>query len=1172
VFLKSLTIKGFKSFADATTLEFEPGVTVVVGPNGSGKSNVVDAVAWVLGAQGARTIRSSKMEDVIFAGSPKRAALGRAEVSLTIDNSAGLLPIEFSEVTISRILFRGGESEYAINRVPCRLLDVQELLSDSGIGRQQHVIVSQGNLDAILNARPEERRLVVEEAAGILKFRRRRERAERRLESTEASLVRLQDLQRELRRQLRPLEKQADAARRYDTVVSELTQLRRYLLVADLNRAKRRLSEQRDNKRRLQDELELTRQALDEADSALRAAELEAGETLDQPETRLADLDARAGALQGKAAGLAAVISERLRSLQRELSYTGDADIIAELEAEAALLSKRLEEAEREALQLIPAADELAEAERELEEQRRIAETDEGDADSAPPDPAAEVRGELAALRVAAQRSRSELASATDRAASVTERVARLKADKARSAETLSQAVSLVETLRAREAETAGLEESCELERARSEERWRSASAEVSRWSAREEALAQALDEARARAGVERLAGSCGVVGTLLELVEVDDGFAAAFEAAAGEILAAVVVDSVESARDGLAELRRLAVPGAVVALGASNPKGAEPEASARLPGGCAMLRDHVRGTHGEVDALLDAVLARSVVASGGWQLALDLALERPDLTVVTAEGDRFSGGLWRAGASGSGATGAALEEARAKSAIAVREAAAAKAAFELASDKLVSARKERADATRKAADNAAASRTAEETLARLEVELAERSRELDEIASRRSELSENLARDEKRIAELEAVLPALQAKAAREAKLREEAAERRRNLATKSAAVARSRRELEVRAAGLDERRKLTLRRLDEVGAALERQSEERQALVERRERAEASIGVVGALEALLADRLQKISDVAQRVSAARRAHDEERRARLRRLETLRSERGELAEKLAGVVQEVNSLEVAEAETRTRMEALTEAARRDLGDEPGELAELDPPVIPDGFTPVQRRDHLERELRNIGPVNPLALEEHTALVERSRFVESQLDDVRSARRELTKVIQAIDAEITGVFAEAYADVAANFEKLFARLFPGGEGRLELTDPENLLETGIEVAARPSGKNLRRLSLLSGGERSLVAMAFLFAVFRSRPSPFYMMDEVEAALDDINLRRFLDLIDEFRSEAQLLIVSHQKRTMESADCLYGVTMAPGGASRVVSEKPPRRDDAPARPS
>src|SRR3954464_13709691 len=234
VFLKSLTLKGFKSFADTTTLEFEPGVTVVVGPNGSGKSNIVDAVAWVLGAQAPRAIRSSKMDDVIFAGSSKRQALGRAEVALTIDNSAGLLPIEFSEVTVTRTLFRSGDSEYAINGVPCRLLDVQELLSDSGVGRQQHVIVSQGQLDAVLNAAPTDRRLIIEEAAGVLKYRKRREKAQRRLDSTEGNLLRLQDLLREVRRQLKPLEPQADAARHHGDLVTELQDLRRHLAGREL--------------------------------------------------------------------------------------------------------------------------------------------------------------------------------------------------------------------------------------------------------------------------------------------------------------------------------------------------------------------------------------------------------------------------------------------------------------------------------------------------------------------------------------------------------------------------------------------------------------------------------------------------------------------------------------------------------------------------------------------------------------------------------------------------------------------------------------------------------------------------------------------------------------------------------------------------------------------------
>ena len=1173
MFLKSLTIKGFKSFADTTTLEFEPGVTVVVGPNGSGKSNVVDAVAWVLGAQGARTIRSSKMEDVIFAGSPKRPALGRAEVALTIDNTAGLLPIDFSEVTITRTLFRGGESEYAINRVPCRLLDVQELLSDSGIGRQQHVIVSQGNLDAILNARPEERRLVIEEAAGILKFRRRKERAERRLESSEASLVRLQDLQRELKRQLRPLEKQAEAARRHDGLVDELTGLRRFLLGGDLASLRARLGEITAERELLVGREAGARTAVSQCEQAVREAEEEAGETPLAVEAELSDLDARARALKARASGLEAVIAERRRSIEREGRYAGDAEIVADLELELAALRRRLHSAESEAADLLPAADELAEAERELELDRRSIVEGEGDLEAAVGDPAAEVRGELGALKLAAERLRRDLDGATSRAASVAERMTRLEAESSRWRAALGESEAQTEECIDADRRSVESEEAAEANRTSSEERWRSTSAERSRWAAREEALAQALDEARARAGVQRLAGSKGVVGTLLELVEVDEGFSAAFEAAAGEILAAVVLDSVASAREGLAELHRQEATGAVVALdvegklamsGLPGLSGLSGLDTRDLPAGCRTLRSRVRGTRSDVDPLLDELLGRAIVVEGGWAHALDLALERRELIVVTPDGDRFSGGLWRAGASGSGATGAALEEARTRARSSDEAVNKAKSDFEAAQAALASARLERADAARRLASNATSVRSARDALQRADTEIAERTGELEELSELQADLVARVQRDERRIAELAEMLPALEEMAAREASRRDEAAARRALLAERTAALAGARKDLEVRAAGLEERRDLTLRRLAEVESSLERQTAERVRRAERREAAEASVGVVAALESLVKDRASIVAQVANRVGEARRVEAEARASRMRRLETLRGGRSAAADELARLGQRINSLDVAEAEARTRLEALVESARRDLGEEPEISDDAGCPSIPEGVTPRQRRDDLERELRNMGPINPLALEEHTALLERSRFTESQLDDVRSARRELTKVIQAIDVEITGVFAEAYADVAANFEKLFARLFPGGEGRLELTDPQNMLETGIEVAARPSGKNLRRLSLLSGGERSLVAMAYLFAVFRSRPSPFYMMDEVEAALDDLNLHRFLDLLEEFRSEAQLLIVSHQKRTMEAADCLYGVTMAPGGASVVVSEKQSER--------
>ncbi|MGH9115859.1 MAG: AAA family ATPase, partial [Acidimicrobiales bacterium] len=445
MFLKSLTLKGFKSFASPTTLEFEPGVTVVVGPNGSGKSNVVDAVAWVLGAQGPRTVRSSKMEDVIFAGTPSRPALGRAEVSLTIDNTAGLLPLDFAEVTITRTLFRSGESEYAINAVPCRLLDIQELLSDSGVGRQQHVIVSQGNLDSVLNARPEDRRLVIEEAAGVLKFRRRKERSERRLESTEASMVRLQDLLREVRRQLRPLERQAEAARRHGGLVAELVAVRRYLAAGELAGVEARLAAASRDRAELGEAELALRGALAELDAEILAAETQPPRGTATGGVDLVELVTRGEGLRARAGGLAALLAERLRSTEQALARAVDQDVVASLEAEAASLSERLSATDDEAARLLPEADALTEAETALAAGVADLECRWGSQDPGADaqqrlgfvlaDPAAEVRGELTALRSAVERDRAELERSVARIASLEQRAGRLAGEAGRLAD-----------------------------------------------------------------------------------------------------------------------------------------------------------------------------------------------------------------------------------------------------------------------------------------------------------------------------------------------------------------------------------------------------------------------------------------------------------------------------------------------------------------------------------------------------------------------------------------------------------------------------------------------------------------------------------------------------------------------------------------------------------------
>src|SRR4051794_38306702 len=396
MFLKTLTLKGFKSFAETTSLEMEPGVTVVVGPNGSGKSNVVDAIGWVLGAQAPSTVRSQKMDDVIFAGTSKRAALGRVEVSLTIDNSAGLLPIEFTEVTISRTLFRNADSEYAINGVPCRLLDIQELLSDTGVGRQQHVIVSQGQIDAVLNARPEERRLIIEEAAGVLKYRRRKEKAERRLSATEANLTRVQDLLREVRRQLRPLERQADAARRHGDLVAELVALRIHLAGRELTSLRTRLDNAVQRKVELAGQESTLKSGLAELDVGVARTEAQLSAMGGDD---LGDALVRFESLRERARGLSALLAERKRSVERERTAAVDEALIAALEADSARLRDDLTQVAAEAAALAPDFDRLQNAESELRERRAAFEAEWADGVAPPSTQAAEVRGEATALK-----------------------------------------------------------------------------------------------------------------------------------------------------------------------------------------------------------------------------------------------------------------------------------------------------------------------------------------------------------------------------------------------------------------------------------------------------------------------------------------------------------------------------------------------------------------------------------------------------------------------------------------------------------------------------------------------------------------------------------------------------------------------------------------------------
>ncbi len=844
MFLKSLSMKGFKSFADPTVLEFEPGITVVVGPNGSGKSNVVDAVTWVLGAQGPRSLRSAKMEDVIFAGTTSRPQLGRAEVSLTIDNSSGKLPIDLSEVTITRILFRSGDSEYAINGAPCRLLDITELLSDSGVGRQQHMIIGQGQLDTVLNARPEDRRAIIEEAAGVLKHRRRRERAERRLAATAENLERLGDLVREVRRQIRPLERQAAAARSHDTVASDLLSVRRYLAgaeLADLTARRRAAAQSLTVCRDEEGELHEVLVQLD-ADATSTTAELSS-----RREEDLANALGRVQGLVERARGLSGVLRERGRAVVAALDAAADVDVVSTLEAEGARLTNELAAAAAdEAAGGAPERAELGEALAALDEEgtalaARFSAVLEGDA----PDQAiARVRARTELVAHAAAREQQDLDALGSRVGALEARTAAaaVRADLlAKAADDLEQAtIGLQADLAGRTAELEAAAQAAEAAQGSADE----AEEARHRSGARAEALERALSDLQGAGGRELLRDIDGVVGSLVDLVDIDEGWDAAFEAAAGAGVAAVVVDGRRSAQAALSTLRERGVTGAVLAPRQSGQATAASTAAALPPGSSAEpVRSHVRARQGGsvAESVLDTLVGRAVRVDG-WEEAIDLSLARDDLVVVTPEGDRFAATGWRVRSGTAVVTAAAVEEARRRAEEAAAGSQLARAHLTESRIVLARARDARAAAERTADRHASAGETGRADRQRSAEEQRHLAAELDDARTSMSVAQQRLADITAEQAQLAGALPELQ-----------EALDAWRALEERRAAVAGRRQELEVRVAGIAERRRVLAERQTEVERRLQGHAEERATAASRRRRLEAEGGALARLEAVV-------------------------------------------------------------------------------------------------------------------------------------------------------------------------------------------------------------------------------------------------------------------------------------------------------------------------------
>ncbi len=1177
MYLKSLTLRGFKSFVSSTTLRLEPGITCIVGPNGSGKSNVVDALAWVMGEQGAKSLRGGKMEDVIFAGTSGRPPLGRAEVLLTIDNADGALPIDYAEVTISRTMFRNGGSEYAINGQTCRLLDVQELLSDSGIGREMHVIVGQGQLDQILHASPEDRRGFIEEAAGVLKHRKRKEKAIRKLDATEGNLTRLSDLLSEIRRQLKPLGRQAEVARRASFVQMDVRDARARLLADDVVRVQTTLDQELADEESLRER----RAGVETALTASRNAEsgLEAALRADAPLMAQAqDTWFKLAGMRERLRGTARLAAERVRNLADEPADERPGRDPEALEAEADRVSADEAEIQAEVsghradLGVAVAARGEAEA-AHLEEDRRVAGMLRAAADR---------REGLARLTGQVNTLKSRSAAAQDEIG----RLGLTRAESVARADRAQHEFTALETriagldagehgLDAEHEGAAAVLDDIDDRLVKLREEAQAAERERAALAARKEALEIGLSR---KDGAGALLAATqqvsGLLGSVAALLSVRQGYQSAVAAALGSAADAVAVSDVDSALSAISHLKDADLGRAGLVLGGAD------------------LDDHdwpwlAAGTTYAVDVVdapdalrpaLRKLLFKTVIVDD-LDAARSLVADLPDVVAVTRDGD-LVGAHFAAGGSSSQPSmlevQAAVDEA--SDALAAAAGATERLRFEIATlDNERQDVQSRVDvALAKLHESDAAMAAVAEELGQLG-SLARSSRaEAERVDQAIAAAEQARDRDVAGLADLERRLVA-----AADAPEEEPDTTERERLADQAGQARQHEMDARLGLRTAEERARALHGRAEGLRKAAEQERVAAARAEQRRERrireAAAADAVGKAAHVVLARLDRSLAEAVERRTQVENA----RAGREQELSGMRATLRELEAELSALTDTVHRDEMLRAEQRMRREQLEQRSLDELGLDleslvtdygpdqlvlpppalPGEVRDVEPEPTPYVRDEQQKRLRTaERALAQLGKINPLALEEFSALEERHKFLTEQLDDLRKTRRDLLDIVREVDERVEQVFTQAYADVEREFANVFCRLFPGGEGTLILTDPANMLDTGIEVEARPPGKKVKRLSLLSGGERSLVAVAFLVALFKARPSPFYILDEVEAALDDTNLGRLLEIYEELREDSQLLVITHQKRTMEVADALYGVSMRGDGVSAVISQR------------
>ena len=1164
--LKSLTLKGFKSFADKSSLTLEPGVSVVVGPNGSGKSNISDAVMWVLGEQSAKALRGQAMEDVIFAGSSGRQAVGVAEVDLVLDNSDETLPLEFTEITITRRMYRSGESEYLLNHAPCRLMDIHELLHDTGLGRDAHSIISQGQLDEILSSRPEERRALIEEAAGVLKHKKRRERSVRKLASMDGYLERARDVITEVDRQLRPLARQATRAQEHSAVIGKLRDLELALAVDDLRSLQGAWDEIAKSEKEADAELDLIRYRHEEKErelakfqSLLEEKGLFVGD-LSEQRRRLQSVLERINSglllLEEKGKNLIDRLSELRAKLHHSESRiavrSGELGTLtaqrtetdAQLKAHYTQLSELRRETETTKKERLAADDALAKV---TAETRRVRKEHE------------DFRLELATLEQALSSASLEVELLTERGDGIRE-----------------QHSAVATTLTARRARLTQLEEG--MTHSRKERSLADADVDkrVRVLESRKRDLAEVRErltglrgEMRGLEEVDRAFASAspalawalakhrelpGLVGPLAETLRVPPEYENLVEHVLGSDLFALLVDDSDAAVQIATALRKEAEGEiALLPLAGSKP---------HMPPGKGQRLSDVIECDDAIRPVIEALVG-DVFVTEDLPAAIHAA-RGGTARFATRDGEVvWPNGKVTAGRPASDSAGV-LERKRRMNEISDEveavESRVADSEMQVgeAERALTVAQQDALELGQKLAALTGEHDSLREELGRLEQTMTSLDSEIGRMESRLKEINDRLAKDEpqRRILgeRIELASKAFDefeesgavAREVRDSRFRDEAAINERLSAC------------QIEIATISEREVHLKRQITSINNELH---ELETTVVQARE-------TEVALE-LLRERIEPVHDLyaALLERAEHWAHKLKDRARFEQAdsESLRETIHAAQDAVKSVQAEIDAHNESVSDIRVRkgqleIQVKTSAARivEELG-MPLERA-LDCEPLDDRDKAMDRAHKLRKQLENMGPVNPIAMQEYDSLKERREFLSEQIEDLVASRQSLSKVIAAIDRKIRERFVETFEEVDRHFQDIFTSLFPGGHASLALTDPDDPETTGVEVIAQPAGKKLAKMSLMSGGEKSLTALALLFALYRTRPCPFYILDEVEAALDDTNLRRFIAFVESMRHHTQFIVVTHQRRTMEAADVLYGVSMQADGVSKLVSQK------------